>query len=299
MNYAERLVSDMKEFVITTDNTADLPYDFYKENDIAYMYLPYTLDGVIYGKDTELPVKEFYDKMRSGSMPTTSQVNSEAAKQVWMPYLEQGKEILHLAFSSGLSGSCNSCALAANELMEEHPEYRIVVIDTLCASMGEGLFVYKAAEMKKAGKSLDEIAKWLEEHKLNFAHVFTVDDLNHLYRGGRVSRMTAILGTMINIKPLLHVDNEGHLIPLDKVRGRKRSLAALVDMMDKRLGSYRGKNDIIFISHGDCEDDARYVAELIKERYGIEKFLINPIGATIGTHSGPGTVALFFMGDNR
>lgn len=289
----------MKEFVITTDNTADMPYDFYEKNDIEYMYLPYMMENVTYDKGTELPVKEFYSRMRAGSMPTTSHMNAEAAKEAWLPYLKQGKEILHLAFSSGLSGSCNNCMLAANDLIEEHPEYRIVVIDTLCASMGEGLLVYKAVQMKKEGKSLDEIAGWVNAHIQNFCHVFTVDDLNHLYRGGRVSKATAVLGSMINIKPILHVDEEGHLVPIEKVRGRKRSLSTLVELMDKRLGSYRGKNDVIFISHGDCEEDALYVAGIIKEKYGIDNFMINHIGATIGTHAGPGTVALFFLGDFR
>lgn len=289
----------MKEFVITTDNTADMPCEFYMENDIAYMYLPYMMDDVAYDKENELPVKEFYRRMRGGSMPGTSQVNAETAKELWLPYLEQGKEILHFAFSSGLSGSVNNCMMAANDLMEEHPEYRIVVIDTLCASMGEGLLVYKAVQMKKAGKTLDEIADWTNIHIQNFCHVFTVDDLNHLYRGGRVSRATAVLGSMINIKPILHVDPEGHLVPIGKVRGRKHSLAMLVDSMEKRLGSYRDKNDVIFISHADCEEDARYVAEIVKEKYGIENIVINYIGATIGTHAGPGTVALFFMGDFR
>lgn len=289
----------MKEFLISTDNTADLPYSYYKENHIEYMYLTYTMDGVTYDKENELPSKEFYAKMRAGSMPTTSQVNSETVKEVWRPYLEQGIDILHLAFSSGLSGSCNSARLAAEELKEEHPEYNIIVIDSLCASLGEGMFVYKAVELRKAGNSMEETAAWLEKHKLNFCHVFTVDDLHHLHRGGRVSKMTAVLGTMINIKPLLHVDNEGHLIPLDKVRGRKKSLVSLMDMMDARLGSYRGRNDVVFISHGDCEKDAQYVADLVRERYGIQKILINTIGATIGAHAGPGTVALFFMGDKR
>lgn len=289
----------MKEFLISTDNTADLPYSYYKENHIEYMYLTYTMDGVTYDKKNELPAKEFYAKMRAGSMPTTSQVNAETVKEVWRPYLEQGTDILHLAFSSGLSGSWNSARLAAEELKEEHPEYNIIVIDSLCASLGEGMFVYKAVELRRQGKSIQETAEWLEKHKLNFCHVFTVDDLHHLHRGGRVSKMTAVLGTMINIKPLLHVDDEGHLIPLDKVRGRKKSLVSLVDMMDARLGSYRGKNDVVFISHGDCEKDAQYVADLIRERYGIQNIMINTIGATIGAHAGPGTVALFFMGDKR
>lgn len=289
----------IKDFIITTDNTADLPHSYYKENGLDYMYLTYALDGQIYGKENELSSQEFYARMRGGSMPTTSQINSEDAKAVWLPHLQAGKSILHLAFSSGLSGSCNSARLAAEDLKEEHPEYEIVVIDTLCASLGEGLLVHKAVKMKKEGKSMEEIAQWLEEHKLNLCHVFTVDDLFHLYRGGRVSRATAILGSMINIKPLLHVDNEGHLIAVGKVRGRKRSLASLVDMMDERLGSYKGKNPEIFISHGDCQEDAEYVAALVRERYGIEDILINPVGATIGAHSGPGTVALFFLGDKR
>lgn len=289
----------IKDFVITTENTADLPQDYYKENNVEYTYLTYSLEGQVYGKENELSSQEFYAKMRAGSMPTTSQTNSEDAKAIWLPHLQAGKGILHLAFSSGLSGSCNSARLAAEDLREEHPEYEIIVIDTLCASLGEGLLVHKAVKMKKEGKSMEEIAQWVEEHKLNLCHVFTVDDLFHLYRGGRVSRATAILGSMINIKPLLHVDDEGHLIAVGKVRGRKRSLAALVDMMEERLGSYKGKNTEIFISHGDCQQDAEYVAALVKERYGIEDILINPVGATIGAHSGPGTVALFFLGDKR
>ena len=189
--------------------------------------------------------------------------------------------------------------LAAEELKEEYPDRKISVVDSLCASLGEGLFVYKAVQMKEAGASMEEVAAWLEEHKQNFCHVFTVDDLFHLYRGGRVSKAAAIVGTMINLKPLLHVDDEGHLIPLSKVRGRKKSLATLVSMMEERIGSWKDKNDIIFISHGDCEEDAQYVAKLVREKFGYESFLINTIGATIGTHSGPGTVALFFMGEYR
>lgn len=289
----------MNKYKITTDNTADLPYSYYQEHDIEYMYLTYQLEGKNYGKNNELNCKEFYDKMRNGSMPTTSQVNSEEAKEVLRPILEEGFDILHLAFSSGLSGSYNSVRLAAEELAEEFPERKIIVVDSLCASLGEGLFVDKAVELKEEGKTLEENAAWLEEHKVNFCHVFTVDDLFHLHRGGRVSKVTAVVGTMINLKPLLHVDNEGHLIPVGKVRGRKKSLAGLVAMMEERMGSWKDKNEKIFISHGDCQEDAEYVAKLVKEKFGYETFLINTIGATIGTHSGPGTVALFFMGDYR
>lgn len=289
----------MNKYKITTDNTADLPYSYYREHDIEYMYLTYQLEGINYGKNNELNCKEFYDKMRNGSMPTTSQVNSEEAKEVLRPFLEEGFDILHLAFSSGLSGSYNSVRLAAEELQEEFPERKIVVVDSLCASLGEGLFVDKAVELKEEGKTLEENAAWLEEHRKNFCHVFTVDDLFHLHRGGRVSKAAAVVGTMINLKPLLHVDNEGHLIPIGKVRGRKKSLAGLVALMEERVGSWKDKNAKIFISHGDCQEDAEYVAKLVKEKFGYETFLINTIDATIGTHSGPGTVALFFMGDYR
>ena len=172
-------------------------------------------------------------------------------------------------------------------------------MDSLSATLGQGLLVYKAVQLKEAGKNLDEIAAWLEENKYHLVHNFTVDDLFHLHRGGRLSKTAAIVGTMINLKPVLHVDDEGHLVMLSKVRGRKKSLIGLVDCMEKQLGDWKDKNDIIFISHGDCPDDAQFVADLIKERFGYENFMIDYIGATIGAHSGPGTVALFYMGDYR
>ena len=172
-------------------------------------------------------------------------------------------------------------------------------MDSLAATLGQGLLVYKAVQLKEAGKNLDEIAAWLEENKYHLVHNFTVDDLFHLHRGGRLSKTAAIVGTMINLKPVLHVDDEGHLVMLSKVRGRKKSLIGLVDCMEKQLGDWKDKNDIIFISHGDCPEDAQFVADLIKERFGYENFMIDYIGATIGAHSGPGTVALFYMGDHR
>lgn len=289
----------MREFVITSDNTCDLPVDFYREHQIEYMYLPCTLDGEVYNREHDLPSGEFYAKMRNGSMPTTSQVNSEDAKKVWIPFLEQGKDILHLGFSSGLSGTYNSCRLAAEELREQYPDARIEVVDSLSASMGEGLLLYKIVELKESGKSFDEVYDWLKENILHLCHVFTVDDLNHLHRGGRVSKLSAVVGTIINIKPMLHVDNEGHLIVKDKIRGRKKALIGLVNMMEERIGSYRDKNDIIMISHGDCEADAKFVAEQVEKKYGISNVMISPIGATIGSHAGPGTVALFFLGEKR
>ena len=175
-----------------------------------------------------------------------------------------------------------------------------MVPDSLSRVMSlQGLLVYKAVQLKEAEKNLDEIAAWLEENKYHLVHNFTVDDLFHLHRGGRLSKTAAIVGTMINLKPVLHVDDEGHLVMLSKVRGRKKSLIGLVDCMEKQLGDWKDKNDIIFISHGDCPEDAQFVADLIKERFGYENFMIDYIGATIGAHSGPGTVALFYMGDHR
>ncbi|MCI5873961.1 MAG: DegV family protein [Clostridiales bacterium] len=290
----------MKDFIITTDTTCDLPAEYIKEHHIGMLSLTYTLEGNTYNWEHPLPVKDFYDCMRGGSLPTTSQVNPEEAKTLFERIIkEQDADILHIAFSSGLSGSYNSSRIAAEELSEEYPDHRIIVIDSLCASLGEGLLVHKAVTMKAQGKSLDEVATWLEENKLHLVHNFTVDDLFHLYRGGRVSKTAAFVGTMINLKPILHVDNEGHLIPLSKVRGRKKSMIALVDAMEKQVGSWKDKNDIVFISHGDCEEEAQYLADLIKERLGYDSFLIHYVGPTIGAHTGPGVIALFYMGDFR
>lgn len=289
----------MEDFKIITDTTADLPESYIRENELGIMVVPYIMDGIPQGEERKMEVKEFYDRMRGGMMPTTSQINPETAKEYLNGFLEESRQLLVLSFSSGLSGTCGNVSLAAREIMEERPDCRIVVADTLCASLGEGLLVHKAVQLKKAGKSLDETAQWVEAHKENLVHVFTVDDLFHLHRGGRVSKATAIVGTLAGIKPLLHVDEQGHLTAVGKVRGRKKSLQSLVDMMEKQVGSWRDKNDCIFISHGDCAEDADYVKQLVEERFGRKNFLINEIGPTIGTHSGPGTVALFFMGDVR
>ena len=286
-------------YLITTDNMADLPEEYLKEKQLLTMSLTYLLNGQTYNAENSLPYQEFYKKMREGCMPTTSQINPQEAKEKLAEFLKINKNIIHIAFSGGLSGTFNSVRLAAQELMEEQPDCRITVIDSLAASMGEGLLVYKALEQQEAGLSYEEMVEWIESNKLHVCHYFTVDDLFHLYRGGRVSKAAAVLGTMINLKPVLHVDDEGHLIPLSKVRGRKKSLNALVDGMEKQMGSWKEKNDIIFLSHGDCYEDALYVQEQIKKRFGIEKFMISPVGPTIGAHSGPGTVALFFMGEAR
>ena len=237
--------------------------------------------------------------MRKGLMPKTSQVNSEKAKEKFREYLIKGYNVLHISFSSGLSGSYNSTRIASIELQDEFKENRVFVVDSLCASLGEGLLVHKAVQLKNNGQSIEEIIDWIEANKLHICHYVTVDDLNHLYRGGRVSKTTAIIGTMIGVKPIIKVDDEGHLIPIAKSRGRKKSLNMLVDKMEELIGSYKSQNDIIFISHGDAEEDAEYVAKKIEERFNIKSFLINSIGSVVGSHSGPGTIALFFMGEKR
>lgn len=293
----------MHDFKIITDTTTDLPMTFIEENNIGLMYLNCIIEGKTYGKDNmqELDLKSFYKGMREGKMPTTSQINPEEAKAEFEKYVETEKEILCLAFSSGLSGSYNSMRIASEEVMEEHPECKIRVIDSLCASLGEGLFVYQAVEQRRAGKTMEETAKWLTEHIQNFVHVFTVDDLFHLYRGGRVSRTSAVIGTVAAIKPVLHVDQEGHLIPIMKKRGRKKALNCLVDYMEEKQGSFLedNRNGIVFISHSDALEDAEYVRDEIKKRFGVEDFVINMIGPVIGSHTGTGTIALFFMGESR
>lgn len=289
-------------FKIITDSTADLPVEYLKEHGVGCMPISYILDGVTYGKEKELDWKRFYAMMREeGKMPTTSQINPAEAKEYFEEFIKTDKQILHLAFSSGLSGTYNNLRMAAEEIMEEHSDVKIIVVDSLCASMGEGLFVHKAVQMRDAGKSMEETAQWLKEHVQNFVHAFTVNDLFHLYRGGRVSKTTAVIGTLASIKPTLHVDKEGHLIVIGKVRGRRKSLLALVNYMEEKMGSWaeENKDDMIFISHGDALEDAEFVRDQIRQRFGMEHFMISHIGPTIGAHSGPGTIALFFMGESR
>lgn len=289
----------MRNYVITTDNNSDLPESYYSEYGIGCTYLSYSMNGVNYTHENFLQVHEFYESMRNGALPTTAQVNPEDARNMLEPYLKEGLDILHIAFSSGLSGTCNSTKIAADELAEEYPDRKIIVIDSLAASLGQGLLIHYAQKKKEAGEDMESVAAWVEEHKNNIVHLFTVDDLNHLYRGGRVSKTTAFVGSMLNIKPVMHVNEEGKLIAIGKIRGRKKSILELARLMDEKIGSYKESCDTIFISHGDCEDDARFLEAKIKEKYNINTVIINPVGATIGAHSGPGTLALFFLGDMK
>ena len=289
----------MNEFILMTDSTADMPESFYRGNQIPVLSLTYTLENRTYTLSDSLPMPQFYDKLRQGAMPVTSQVNPEAALNGFRAAAKQGQDILCVCFSSALSGTYNSCQLAAEMLKEEGFAQRIVVIDSLCASTGMGLLLYKANQMKQKGMSLDETAAWIEAHKLNVCHVFTVDDLNHVYRGGRVSKTAAIVGSMINIKPILPVDDAGTLQVIGKVHGRNKSLKTLVDLMEEKMGSWKDKNDIFMICQGDVDSEAEQVAKMVKERFGISQSLISYTGPVIGSHTGAGVIGLFFMGDQR
>ncbi len=289
----------MYPYIIATDSCADLPVDVLTKYEVPIVNLSYTLDDTTYTKDNQIDLKFFYGKMREDSTTSTSQVNPEEAKEFFEEILKKDKNILYIAFSSGLSGTYNSGVIAANEIKEEDPEANIVCVDSLSASMGQGLLVYKALMLREEGKSLNEVVDWIKEYTQNFVHIFTVDDLKYLYRGGRLSKTSAFMGTVLNIKPVLHVDSEGKLVAMSKVRGRKKALVAMVDEMEKKIGSYKDKNDIVFISHADALEDAEFVKNEVSLRFGINAFIINYICPTIGAHSGPGTVALFFMGDDR
>ncbi|MEG1747251.1 MAG: DegV family protein [Oscillospiraceae bacterium] len=290
----------MSDYVIVTDSSADLTADLVKELGVEVLPLTFTVQGKTYHNypdDREMDPKLFYELLRKEEMATTAAVNVADYTELLTPILQSGKDVLILAFSSGLSATFQSAHLAAAELSEDFPERKIVAVDTLSASLGEGLLVWHAAQLKNAGKSMEEVAQWVEENKLHLCHWFTVDDLHFLKRGGRVSAATAVLGTMLSIKPVMHVDNEGHLINMNKARGRKASMTALVDNMEK--AAIDPANQMVFLSHGDCIEDAQKVADMVKERMGVKEVILNNVGPVIGAHSGPGTLALFFLGTER
>lgn len=287
----------MNEFVIVSDSTVDLPKEYLQAKQVPIISLSYIMDGVTYEEMDGLSHKEFFEKLRAGSLPTTSQINPEQAREALEPFAKEGKDILYIGFSSGLSGSYNSVRMAAEDLKEEYPDINIIAIDSLCACMGEGLLLYKALELKEHGMSMEEIAKWVEANKLHICHNVTVDDLNHLHRGGRISKTTAVVGSMIKIKPIIHMSDEGKLVVIGKERGRKKSLVSIVDRMEKQMQGY--DNDIVMITHGDCIEDAEFVKKQVEERFGIHNVMINGIGSVIGSHTGAGVVAVFFMGDKR
>ena len=287
----------MRDYVITVNSTVDVSKEWLEERNVPVVPLKYTIDGETYTDMEGLSAKEFFAKLREGKMSTTSQVNPEEAAALLEPYVKEGKDILHLGFSSGLSGTLNSMKIAGEMLEEKYPEAKVIVIDTLCACLGEALLLHHALKQKAKGMTINELAQWVEDNKLHVCHDVTVDDLNHLHRGGRVSKTTAVLGTLVQIKPIIHMDNDGKLQVIGKERGRKKSLNKIVDMAAEQSKGW--DNDIVMITHGDCIEDAEYVAKLVREKMGINNILINNIGTVIGSHTGPGVVAVFCMGNKR
>lgn len=287
------------DYIIITDSGSDLPEEFAAKEELAFFPLSFSIGEREYSNegDDRLTPEEFYAQVRAGSMPRTSQVNPELAEQRLEAYLKQEISVLYVSFSSALSGSYQTVKMIAEGLNEKYTAAKVVVVDSLCASLGQGLLISMALDLKREGKGIDEVAEWLEEHKLHLCHYFTVNDLFHLHRGGRVSKTAAVFGSLLGVKPVLHVDDQGRLIPVAKVRGRRQSLDALVDKMKEHVGSF--KNQVVFISHGDCIDDANYVRDRVEKEFGIHNIMVGFIGPVIGSHSGPGTVALFFLGETR
>ena len=286
-------------FDIVTDSTCDMPSEYYAALGVECVPLGFMMDNVNYqGEDGEaISEKEFYDKLRAGSMPTTYQVTAESAKPHIGKSLAAGRDVLVLTFSSGLSGTANSFAMAAKELLESYPDRKIRVVDSLAASMGEGLLLDYVVQKADSGAGLDEVAGYAEDLKLKICHLFTVDNLFHLKRGGRCSSASAIIGSILKIKPILHVNDEGKLIVIGKAMGRKKALATLAD---KLLATHDlGEGDKIFISHGDCADEVEYVISLLRVRLPKTEFVTHYIGAVIGAHAGAGTIAIFYKGKNR
>ncbi len=287
-------------YVIMTDTSANLPEEIIEKHNIELIIMTYFIDGVEYkgyekGKKTDL--KAFYDKMRAKANTSTSLNPPEVFYNAFEALAKENKDIIYIGFSGGLSGNYQSSVIAADMIREKYPDIKIYTVDTLSASVGEGLLVYNAALMKEQGKTMEEVRDWVEDNKLKLCHWFTVDDLFYLKRGGRVSATTAIAGTVLGIKPVMHVDNEGKLVAVSKVRGRRQALDKIVEQFENDAVDH--ENQIIGIAHADCPDDADYIISKIKKKYKIKEVVSNYIDPVIGSHAGPGTIALFFVGNER
>lgn len=284
-------------YQIITDSCCDLPKDMCDRLGVRVLPLSALFRGQVWEEYTQEDLKTMYDGLRNGESASTSAVNPERWAKAMEPVLQGGEDVLVLAFSSGLSTTYQSAVIAADELSEKYPQRTIRVVDTLCASLGQGLMVWYACQKRDEGLSLDALADWCTEIRPHLCHWFTVDDLMHLKRGGRVSAATALVGTMLNIKPVLHVDDEGKLINVSKVRGRKAAIEAVAAKVCELGAGY--DNSTVFLSHGDCLEDAQLMSSILKDKYGVNTVLIDYVGAVIGSHAGPGTLALFFLGDHR
>ncbi len=293
----------MANFVLTCCSTADMPQSFYDEHNISYACFHFIMDGVEYPDDLEksMSFEEFYKRIADGAQPTTSQVNAEDYEKMWEPYLAEGQNVLHITLSSGISGTINSARVAQETMSERFPEQKVVIVDSLGASSGYGLLVSHACKHRDEGNSLEETAAWLEENKLRLHHWFFSTDLTSYLRGGRISKASAVFGTLLKICPLLNMNNCGELTPREKIRTKKKVISAIVDRMEQHAQdglNYSGK---CYISNSACIEDARAVADLVESRFPKldGKVMINSVGTVIGAHTGPGTVALFFFGDDR
>lgn len=289
----------MRDYAIVTDATCDLPKPLVDEWGITVLPMEFHMGQMSYMHQTGwcgITAHEFYEQLRQGNGATTSQVAMQVYLDTFAQLLEQGKDILYLAFSSGLSGSYQTALVAKEELAASHPESKIAIIDTLCASSGEGLLVWLAAQQRHKGATLEQTVQWVEQHKLHICHWFTVDDLAHLKRGGRISGMTAALGTMLNVKPILRVDDMGHLVSVSKARGRKKAIAELVQQVME--GMERERPAPVFIGHADSVQDAVLLKEKL-EQSGVKDIILTEVGPIIGTHSGPATLLVVFLGNKR
>lgn len=287
----------MSEYKIITDSGCDLPKEMLSKLDVQTVPLFVNFRGEDREDSVDADIKELYDGLRAGEPATTSAVNPDRWMEKMERVVSQGMDVLTITFSSGLSTTYQSAVIAANELKEKYPERKILVVDSLCAALGQGLLIWYTCKMRDTGMGVEELAAWVEENKLNLCHWVAVDDLMYLKRGGRVSAATAVVGTMLQIKPIIHVNDEGKLINVGKARGRKASIQTLAQKAVELGEGY--DNSTMFICHGDCIEDAEYLAGLVKEKCGVKEVFIGYIGAVIGSHAGPGTLALFFMGKNR
>lgn len=290
----------MKTYQIVTDATSDLPLELVGTLDVHIIPMHCVIDGTDYliaADNHTLSSHDFYDRLRGGSLSTTTQINGETFKDEVRPFLRQGLDVLYICFSSGLSSTFNSVRIAVEDLQEEFPDRKVVAVDSLSATGGEGLLIYHAVKRMEEGMDLETLAKWIEDNRLHLAHWFSVDDLKFLKRGGRISGAAALVGSMLSVKPILHVDNEGKLIPVDKVRGRRKSLEELVAHME--ASAIDPADQTVFISHGDTPEDAAYIEKLVREKLGVKTVYTSPVGPVVGSHGGPGIICLFFLASER
>lgn len=290
----------MRHIALSTETNSDLSDEFLEKNGILVIPHYYNVEEDTFGEEgNRITHKQFYDEMRAGKKVGTAASNPAVILDKFTELAAQGKDILHISFSSELSCGYQNVVNGANEVMEEYPDCKIIVVDTLSASLGEGLMLKLALDCIKKGMSIEEIAEKVQEESKHLYVQFTVDDLEYLYRGGRLSKTSALIGSVIKLKPVLYINADGKLIALSKVRGRKNAFKSMLDHMEAKLGNYREKQDFIGIIHGDCEKEAFCLRDMIQERFGYKNFVIEPIGPSLGAHTGPGTIGLVFMAEER